>query len=108
MAWKEKLNSTLDGSSTERYEVSTVSQDNLCVLGKWLHGPGKKYYSRLPEYDALKRVHREFHLCAADVLREHEKGNLKGATQILNGKFRDASNLIQLDLVGLFSSAKKS
>ena len=106
MAWKQKLSSTLNGTSTERYEVSTISQDTLCVLGKWLYGPGKKLYSQLPEYEALRKIHAEFHICAGEVLVEHEKGNQDAASKILNGKFRDASNNIQLDLVRLFSSVK--
>jgi len=106
MAWKQKLNSTLNGTSSERYEVSTISQDNLCVLGKWLYGPGKKLYSKLPEYEALRKIHADFHICAGEVLIEHEKGNMQKAKEILNGKFRDASNHIQLDLVRLFNSAK--
>ncbi|VAW63329.1 hypothetical protein MNBD_GAMMA09-535 [hydrothermal vent metagenome] len=106
MAWKEKLNSTLDGSSVERYEVGVVAQDSLCVLGKWLYGPGKKLYSQLAEFEALRKIHAEFHICAAEVLKAHEKGDSKAAGKLLNGEFRDASNAIQLDLVRLFSSAK--
>ncbi|MDH5517101.1 MAG: CZB domain-containing protein [Gammaproteobacteria bacterium] len=104
--WKEKLNTTLDGTSTERYEVTTVSQDNLCVLGKWIYGPGKQKYSKLPEYEALRKVHQDFHTCAADVLQKHEDGQQKAAEQILNGVFREASNQIQLDLVRLFTVAR--
>jgi len=106
MAWKQKLTSTLNGTSTERYEVATVSQDTLCVLGKWLYGPGKKLYSHLPEYEALRKIHAEFHLCAGEVLVEFKNGHHSEASGILNGKFRDASNQIQLELVRLFTSAK--
>jgi len=106
MAWKEKLTSTLNGTSTERYDVATVSQDTLCVLGKWLYGPGKKSYSHLPEYEALRKIHADFHLCAGKVLVEFEKGDKLKAEKILKGTFREASNQIQLELVSLFSSAK--
>jgi len=106
MAWKRKLTSTLDGTSTEKYEVATVSQDTLCVLGKWLYGSGEKLYSHLPEYEALRKIHAEFHLCAGEVLVEFENGHTSAASKILNGKFRDASNQIQLELVRLFTSAK--
>jgi len=106
MAWKEKLTSTLNGTSTERYDVATVSQDTLCVLGKWLYGPGKKNYSHLPEYEALRKIHADFHLCAGKVLVEFEKGDKLNAEKILKGTFREASNQIQLELVSLFSSAK--
>lgn len=106
MAWKVKLNSTLDGTASERYEVVTVSKDNLCILGKWLYGPGKQKFSKLPEYEALRKIHAQFHLCAGEVLVKHESGDKAGATQILNGEFRDASSQIQLDLVRLFTAAQ--
>jgi len=106
MAWKEKLTRTLNGTSTERYDVATVSQDTLCVLGKWLYGPGKKNYSHLAEYEALRKIHADFHVCAGEVLVEFEKGDKLKAEKILKGTFREASNLIQLELVSLFSSVK--
>jgi len=106
LAWKVKLNSTLDGTSTEEYEVHTVSQDNLCILGKWLYGPGKKLYSKLPEYEALRKIHAEFHLCAGDILVDHKAGNAESATKKLGSEFKDLSNQIQLDLVRLFTSVK--
>lgn len=106
MLWKVKLESTLDGSSTEKYEVATVAQDNLCVLGKWLYGPGKKLYSKLPEYEALRKIHASFHLCAGEILVDHNKGNLIVANNKLKREFKDLSGQIQLDLVRLFSTAK--
>jgi len=106
MAWKDKLTSTLNGTSEESYDVTSVSQDTLCVLGKWLYGPGKKDYAHIPEYEALRAIHAEFHLCAGEVLIEYGKGEVISADKILKGKFRDASNQIQLELVRLFSSVK--
>ncbi len=106
MAWKQKLTSTLNGSSKEKHDISIVSQDALCVLGKWLYGPGKKSYAKLPEYTALKQIHAQFHSCAGEVLTEFEKGDQAKAESILKGEFREASNQIQLELVRLFSSAK--
>ena len=106
MAWKQKLTTTLNGTNQERYEVATVSQDTLCVLGKWLYGPGKKNYSHLAEYEALRKIHAEFHLCAGEVLSEHEKGEVLKADKLLKGKFREASNQIQVELVHLFATAK--
>lgn len=104
--WKVKLNSTLDGSSTEKYEVNTVSQDNLCILGKWLYGPGKQLYSKLPEYEALRKVHADFHVCAGGILSDHNNGDAAIAASKLGGEFKDLSNQIQLDLVRLFTTAK--
>jgi len=76
------------------------------VPGKWLYGPGKKPYSHLPEYETLRKIHAEFHLSAGEILVEFENAHNNAASEILNGKFRDANNQIKLELVRLFSSAK--
>lgn len=106
MQWKDKLNATLNGTAEEKYEVETVSKDNLCILGKWLYGPGKEKFSKLPEYEALRKIHADFHVCAASVLTHHEQGSLASAAKTLNGEFKDLSNQIQLDLVRLFTTVQ--
>lgn len=106
-AWKKRLQSTLDGTSTENIEVGTAAQDTLCVLGKWLYGSGKSLYSHLPEYEILCKAHAEFHLCAGEVLLEHQNGNAKAAMAIMKGPLINYSNQIQLDLVKLFTAAKR-
>lgn len=107
MAWRKRLQATLDGISSENIDVGTAAQDTLCVLGKWLYGPGKQLYSHLPEYEALRKVHAEFHLSAGEVLLVHKKGDIGAALAIMKGPFNNHSNLIQLDLVKLFTAAKK-
>lgn len=106
MAWRKRLKDALDGLGSETYEVASVAQDNLCVLGKWLYGPGKAHYAHLPEYEVLRRTHADFHLCAGEVLIEHQGGNVDAAANLLKGKFHGISNKIQLDLVRLFTSAR--
>jgi len=107
MAWKSRLQSTLLGTSTEQLEVAVVARDNLCVLGKWLYGVGKQQFSHLPEYEALRKTHADFHLCAGEVLIEFHNGKIDTATSLLKGKFRNLSDMIQLGLVRLFAAAKK-
>ena len=106
MAWRKRLHATLDGTSNENIDVGSVAQDTLCVLGKWLHGSGKSLYSHLPEYEALRKAHAQFHLCAGEVLLEHQNGNAVSAVAIIKGPFNNYSNQIQLDLVKLFTAAK--
>lgn len=106
MAWRKRLHALLDGTSNENIEVGTAAQDTLCVLGKWLHGPGKPLYSHLPEYEVLRKAHAQFHLCAGEVLLEHQNGNAESAVAIIKGPFNNYSNQIQLDLVRLFTAAK--
>lgn len=105
-AWRQRLQATLDGTSSENIDVGTVAQDNLCILGKWLYGPGRSLYAHLPEYEVLRKAHAEFHICAGEILLEHQNGNSGSAMVIMKGPFSNFSNQIQLDLVKLFTAAK--
>lgn len=107
MSWRKRLQTTLEGTSNENLIVGNVAQDTLCTLGKWLYGPGKSLYSHLPEYEVLRKAHAEFHICAGEILLEHQNGNSGSAMVIMKGPFNHFSNQIQLDLVKLFTAAKK-
>lgn len=105
-AWKSKLQKILDGINTEDMDVATTSQDDKCVLGQWIHSEGKQMYGHLPEYASLKTSHAAFHLCAGEILNEHQNGNAIRAAQMLHTQFRTASNKNQLELVRLFTITK--
>ncbi len=105
-AWKVKLEHELVGNSKRAIDVTVVASDRRCVLGKWLHGEGKKQYSKLPEYKKALDAHAHFHLCAAEVVIEHQSGNTDNAKELLTTKFRTASNNNQLELVKLFTVAQ--
>ena len=102
-AWNARLQSVLNGASTESIKVSEIAQDCNCSLGKWIYGSGKKSHSSYEEYETLRKTHVEFHLCAGEILMEHQAGNVAEADKLLKTKFRNLSNRIQLDLVGLFA-----
>ena len=104
--WRNRLESALDGSSREKYDTTDVEKDNLCTLGKWLYGPGKQLYSKLPEYKELLKIHAEFHICASEILIDHGEGYTEQASKKLDREFNDLSSQIQIDLVRLFTSAK--
>ncbi len=105
-AWKDRLKKALDGEGEyQMLDTATVSQDCHCELGKWIYGPGKKKFGKLPEYEEARKAHAEFHLAAAEVLIEHNSGHTELARELLNTRFRQASNRNQLALVRLFSRA---
>ena len=58
MAWRKRLERILAGDASEAVEVAQVAPDNLCMLGKWLHGTGKQQFLRFPEYGSLLLTHR--------------------------------------------------
>ncbi len=107
-AWKARLEAELSGESDDKLDVSVVGSDCQCVLGKWLHGTGKKLYAKLPEYQSAVKAHADFHLAAAEVVIEHQSGSTETARNLLKSNFRTASNNNQLELVRLFSAAQST
>ncbi len=106
-AWKDKLEKELSGVSDEPIDADIIASDCQCILGKWLHGKGKKDYSKLPEYKPALNAHANFHKAAAEVVIQHQANNTKQAKQLLRTSFRTASNDNQLELVRLFTAAKE-
>ncbi|HSF72051.1 MAG TPA: CZB domain-containing protein, partial [Methylotenera sp.] len=41
---KKKLLDEMDGTGAEPLDVTTISQDDVCAIGKWLYGEGKTLY----------------------------------------------------------------
>ena len=106
-AWKDKLEMELSGVSSEPIDANIVASDCHCVLGKWLHGKGKKDYSKLPEYKLALDAHADFHQAAAEVVIQHQSNHTEQAKQLLKTRFKLASNDNQLELVRLFTAAKE-
>ncbi|MCK4711814.1 MAG: CZB domain-containing protein [Marinosulfonomonas sp.] len=86
-SWKIKLRTAVNKGHSE-HSVDDVRCDDKCPFGKWLHGPEIDDPTRASvPYTVIKRLHAEFHLCAADVLEMATTGNTNGATELLDGDF---------------------
>ncbi len=46
--WKVKFRNAI--AKQGEMDVATITKDNCCELGGWLHGEGKVQYSGLPSY----------------------------------------------------------
>lgn len=103
---KKKLLDEMDGTGAEPLDIGTLSQDDVCAIGKWLYGEGKTLYGHLPEYETARQVHAELHLCAGEVLAQHQMGNQDHALAILKTKYRTASSKNQMEFTRLFKAAK--
>ncbi len=68
MKWRSRLESFIRGESQEDLKVESVSVDNLCVLGKWIHGEGQARFGASPEFIELREEHARFHRCAGGIL----------------------------------------
>ncbi len=103
---KKKLLDEMDGTGAEPLDIGTLSQDDVCAIGKWLYGEGKTLYGHLPEYETARQVHAELHLCAGEVLALHQMGNQDHALAILKTKYRSTSSKNQMEFTRLFKAAK--
>ncbi|HLD95587.1 MAG TPA: CZB domain-containing protein [Alphaproteobacteria bacterium] len=71
--------SNTDGSIS----AADLSKDDLCELGKWIKGEGKKYAAE-PAYKELVLEHAQFHKCAGDIVSKCDKGDKAKAEEALN------------------------
>lgn len=65
--WKNRIKHSIN--SGEQLDATSVAKDNACELGQWIHGEGTKFTS-LPEFQAVKAKHMEFHQTAAETIRQ--------------------------------------
>lgn len=90
-AWKRRLLEYLEGRSKENLVPEKVGVDYLCVLGKWIHGPGKAEFGNDPTFITLVEEHAKFHVQAAKVIEAQQAGNTQQAMEILGGNFYEQS-----------------
>jgi methyl-accepting chemotaxis protein len=79
--WKIKFRNAI--SKKETMDVTTISADNCCMLGKWLHGEAKVKYGRLKSHSDCVSRHAAFH---------REAGKI--ASTINAKKFSEAEGMI--------------
>ncbi len=63
--WKYKLLTAM--TKAEPLDVATISKDNCCEVGKWLHGEAKTLYGHLGNYAKCLSAHAAFHAEAGKV-----------------------------------------
>ena len=80
--WKAKLLQAINGR--EKLDVSTISADNCCPLGKWLHGDAKLEVGRSSVLSILTDRHAQFHCEAgrvANLINGERMDEARGALQ---------------------------
>lgn len=80
--WKIKLRNAAE--SGEQLDVATVSRDDCCPLGKWIHGDGKRW-GHCPSFTRLTSRHKDFHQQVGHVAKVANDGNSRQAIQMLEG-----------------------
>lgn len=102
LLWKRRLEAYVYGFSDERLDPLTVGRDDLCVLGKWIHGPGGERYSHNPLFCKMKKTHALFHECAGEIVHVTDKGDQRGALEMLDkGPYVKHSYQVRAELARL-------
>jgi methyl-accepting chemotaxis protein len=81
--WKTKLRGAITAKST--LDVATISRDDCCLLGKWLHGESSPLYGLLNSHVTCMKKHALFHQEAAKI-----------ATNINAKRFADAQRMLEI------------
>jgi hypothetical protein len=91
IAWKLSLQNYLDGKSKADFRLDQIMRDDLCNLGKWLHGPAKTVFGPGNKgIQMLTEQHGRLHTAAGFVVKNIQEKNLSAAKHIMDGEVRIA------------------
>jgi hypothetical protein len=96
--WKLRLFSFCKGTLPEKIDMQELEKDNLCALGKWIHGEGQGYAAD-PKGSDLVQAHAAFHRAAASIALMIERGRAPAAQALLNSRDSEFGKL-SLKVVG--------
>jgi methyl-accepting chemotaxis protein len=89
--WKMRLRSAIDSGKADADPVE-VGKDNVCAFGQWLSGPtiapGVRASS---DFATVRKLHADFHKCAAKVLGHVKQGQKAQADSIMAGEYTKIS-----------------
>ncbi len=93
-AWKLQLRAAITRSNA-KVSPDSIARDDKCEFGKWLDGPSisPKMRTSMP-YQLVRRLHAEFHACAARVLTSALDHNAREADILLAGECSDRSQVL--------------
>ena len=104
--WRNKLRHA--AAKHEQLDVQTISRDDCCEMGRWLHGAGGSRYGGKPIFVELIAGHKNFHEQAGKVARAVNQGDAQVAHMMDSGTpFSRASNEVGRLIVQLKKELKK-
>lgn len=103
MKWKVRLESYINGTSTEDLKVEVVGCDDKCPLGKWIYAEGGRRFGYSETFFEMKAHHAHFHRSAGAVLATAQGGDKTKALYLLHhGDYVRASERVKQLLARLF------
>jgi len=108
MKWKVRLESYINGTSSEDLRVEVVCRDDQCPLGKWIYDKGGEKFGYSETFYDMKVHHAMFHRSAGRVLETAQSGDKANAMRLLNtGEYVKASERVKMLLARLFVMASE-
>lgn len=103
--WKTKFRVAITGKQV--MDAATISKDNCCELGKWLHGEGKSQCGALPSHSDCTKKHATFHVEAGKVAAAINAQNYTLAEQMLGSgtPYAAASSAVGVAIMQLKKAA---
>lgn len=101
MKWKGRLQSYLDGTSSEELDPMVICRDDQCVLGKWIHGPALKHFHDDEGFHKLRSDHANFHFIAGSVVKKVQENDRAGSEALFRGEYARTSREVIQDLTEL-------
>lgn len=99
-AWKVKLRRAL--ITCEKLDADTLSMDNQCAFGKWLHGEARQKFGQSKSYADCLRSHAAFHRIAGSIACDINAGETEKAERELDGQaYADITKDIGIAIVRL-------
>jgi hypothetical protein len=97
-AWKVRLRmAIMHGSS--HFDPAVVECDDRCEFGKWLYGSSLSADTRAEmPYQVVRRLHAEFHQCAARVLSSAIGSRQDEAAALMASNFDERSQRLLIAL----------
>ncbi len=79
MIWMRKLAQMLAGRT--RLDANELADHHSCRLGKWYDQQHEPLFTRLPEWSALQKPHKDVHAAGITAARLYSKGDIDGAVK---------------------------
>jgi hypothetical protein len=106
LRWKDSLENHVHGVGSAPLSLEDVVADDQCLLGQWIHGPGKELLGESETFQALVAAHACFHSHAGAIVAALQRGDLAAATERLQvGDYPRASAEVKILLARLYVEA---
>ena len=104
--WKMKFRTAI--SKEDSLDATTISRDDCCALGKWLHGEAKGKFGRLRSHSECLIRHAAFHREAGKVAKAINARQYDEAERMISGAgpYRDASTQVVIAIGALKHEAQ--